>query len=202
LAEVARDGPAIQRILVREGIVAAGHSFAIPRPDRTFEETTTLELDGLTLHLVHAPGHGADELVLYAPDTATLWAGDMLSDIEIPYVSDGLSSYERTLEMLAGYELRALVPGHGRPTTDPAEIQRRLANDRQYLVALRAGVTAAVTAGLALEQTVARCTGQPLAVPGNERMHRLNVESVYAELGGPADPAEVGWGRAWQEILD
>lgn len=202
LAEVARDGPAIQQILVREGIVAAGRSFAIPFPDHTFEETTTLELDGLTLRLVHAPGHAADELVLYEPDTATLWAGDMLSDIEIPYVSDGLAPYERTLEMLAGYEIRTLVPGHGRPTADPAEAQRRLANDRQYLAALRAGVTAAVAEGLALEQTVARCAGQPLAVPGNEGMHRLNVESVYAELGGPADPTEVGWGRAWQEMLD
>jgi hydroxyacylglutathione hydrolase len=201
LAEVERDGPAIRHILVREGIVAAESPFEIPLPDRTFADTTTLEFDGLTLHLVHAPGHAADELVLYEPREATLWAGDMLSDVEIPYVSDALAPYERTLELLAGYEVRVLVPGHGRPTDDPAEAQRRLANDRQYLAALRAGVTTAMAEGLTLEQTVARCAGQPLAYPGNEGMHRLNVESAYAELGGPADLSEVGWGRAWKEML-
>jgi len=193
--EVARQGPAIQQVLVREGIVPAGVPFEIPLPDRTFAADTTLELDGLTLHLAHAPGHAADGLVLYDPGTAALWAGDMLSDVEIPYVNDALGPYERTLEMLAGYELRALVPGHGRPTADPAEIQARLAHDRQYLALLRTGVAAAVAAGLTLEQTVARCTGEPLIYPGNEGMHPLNVESAYAELGGPADPRAVGWGR-------
>lgn len=200
-AEVVRDGPAIQQVLVREGIFAAGPPFDIPLPDRTFAETTTLEVDGLVLQLAHAPGHAADELVVYEPAAAALWAGDMLSDVEIPYLSDALAPYERTLDRLSGYELRALVPGHGRPTADPAEIQRRLDNDRRYLAALRDGVTAAIAQGLTLEQAVARCAGQPLAYPGNEGMHRLNVESAYAELGGPADAAEVGWGRAWKEML-
>ena len=117
-------------------------------------------------------------------------------------MSDALGSYERTLAMLAGYEVRALVPGHGRPTSDPAEARRRLANDRQYLAALHAGVAAAVRDGLTLEQAVSRGAVQPLPCPGNEAMHRLNVESAYAELGGPANPADVGWGRVWKEMAD
>jgi glyoxylase-like metal-dependent hydrolase (beta-lactamase superfamily II) len=199
--EVQRDGPRIQQTLQREGIVPAGRPFDIPQPDITFDDTMSLEVARLVLHLAHAPGHAADELVLYEPVSATLWAGDMLSDVEIPFVSDALTPYERTLDMLARYEVRALVPGHGRPTTDPAEARRRLANDRQYLATLHADVAAAVAGGFTLEQTVAHSAGQPLSYPGNEGMHRLNVESAYAELGGPADPAAVGWGRLWKEML-
>ena len=200
--EVQRDGPRIQQMLWREGIVPAGRPFDIPQPDVTFVDTMALEVGELTIHLAHAPGHAADELVLYEPGTATLWAGDMLSDVEIPLVSDALAPYERTLEMLAGYELHALVPGHGRPTADAAEARRRLDNDRQYLAALHTNAAGAIQEGLSLEQTVSRCAAQPLACPGNEAMHRLNVESAYAELGGPADPANVGWGRAWKEMLE
>jgi hydroxyacylglutathione hydrolase len=189
VTEVQRDGPRIQQMLQREGIVAAGRLFEIPLPDVTFADAMALEVGGLAIHLAHAPGHAADELVLYEPASATLWAGDMLSDVEIPFVSDALASYERTLAMLASYELRALVPGHGEPTADAAEARHRLDNDRQYLATLHADVAAAVAGGLTLEQTVARCAGQPLAYPGNEGMHRLNVESAYAELGGPAAPA-------------
>jgi hypothetical protein len=29
--------------------------------------------------------------------------------------------------------------------------------------------------------------------------HRLNVESVYLELGGQADPRRVGWNQDWKQ---
>lgn len=200
LAEVERMRPAIQAQVSREGWVRGERPFEIPRPDITLTTELSLDVGGLTIRLVHTPGHAADELALYDAETATLWAGDKLSDVEIPFVSDSLGAYERTLEMLAEYEIRALVPGHGRPAADAGEIQARLDNDRRYLAELRAGVAAAIAQGLTLAETVARCAVQPLPYPGNEDMHRLNVESAYAELGGPADPAAVGWGRAWAEM--
>lgn len=202
LAEVERLGPAIRNQVAREGWVRGDRRFEIPRPDITLTTELSLDVGGLTIRLVHTPGHAADELALYEAETATLWAGDKLSDVEIPFVSDSLADYERTLETLAGYEMRVLVPGHGRPAVEAGEIQMRLDNDRRYLAELRAGVSAAIAQGLTLAETVARCAAQRLPYPGNEGMHRLNVESAYAELGGPADPAEVGWGRAWAEMVE
>ncbi len=196
LAEVERNGPAIRAQVAREGWVGGERPFEIPRPAITFAAELLLDLGGLPIRLIHTPGHAADELVLYEAQTATLWAGDKLSDVEIPFVSDALGTYERTLEMLAGYEIRALIPGHGRPTLDLGEIRARLDNDRRYLAELHAEVAAAVAQGLSLAETVARCADQTLPYPGNEDMHRLNVESAYAELGGAADPEAVGWGRA------
>ncbi len=47
-----------------------------------------------------------------------------------------------------------------------------------------------------MEDTVAACTDMRFRLPEqNAGPHGLNVETAYAELGGPADPGQVGWNR-------
>lgn len=170
--------------------------FVIPQPDRTFVKRMTLKVGDLMLRLVHAPGHAADHLVIYEPESAMLWAGDMLSDLEIPFVSQSLAAYEKTLEMLSGWEIRTLVPGHGQPTTSAEEIHRRLAEDRAYLAELRERVSRAIAQGLNVGEAVRACLDMSYRHPKeNLGPHRLNVESVYLELGGAADRTRVGWNR-------
>lgn len=170
--------------------------FVIPRPDRTFKRRLTLKVGELELRLVHAPGHAADHLVVYEPESGALWAGDMLSDLEIPFVSQSLAAYEKTLEMLAAWEVCVLVPGHGHPTASTEEIQKRLAEDRAYLAELRERVSQAVARGLNVGETVRLCLEMTFRHrEENLGPHRLNVESVYLELGGVADRTKVGWSR-------
>jgi glyoxylase-like metal-dependent hydrolase (beta-lactamase superfamily II) len=169
-------------------------AFAIPLPAETFDQTLTLAVGQVTLHALHVPGHAPDQLALYEPVEACLWASDILSDVEIPFVSDSLAAYERTLERLSGYEVRVLVPGHGHPSTDPSEFAARLAADRAYLAELRARVMRAVETGRSVEETVALCDDMVYRRPAeNAFNHRLNVESAYLELGGQADPRRVGY---------
>jgi glyoxylase-like metal-dependent hydrolase (beta-lactamase superfamily II) len=173
-------------------------SFALPVPTAVVDEALRLPVGGLSLRLHHAPGHAADQLVVHHPESATLWAADMLSDLEIPFISHSLAAYERTLAELAAWELHVLVPGHGQATTDDVEIRRRLADDRAYLAELGERVERAVSAGLAIDETVAHCGDMRFGHPEeNAEPHRLNVEAAYAELGGDADPLAVGWYRAW-----
>ncbi len=170
--------------------------FVIPQPDKTFKRRLTLKLGGLELRLVHAPGHAADHLVVYEPGSKALWAGDMLSDLEIPFVSQSLAAYQGTLEMISRLEVRALVPGHGHPTTSAEEIQRRIAEDLAYLRELRERVSRAVAQGLNVGEAVRSCLDMDYRHPEeNLGPHRLNVESVYLELGGVADRTKVGWNR-------
>jgi hydroxyacylglutathione hydrolase len=94
-------------------------------------------------HAAHADGHGA----LYLPDSGTLLAGDMLSDLEIPLLNsddpDPLGSYLAGLELLAALrDVRTVVPGHGHPG-DHAEFRRRVAADLRYLDELGRGTSAA-----------------------------------------------------------
>jgi glyoxylase-like metal-dependent hydrolase (beta-lactamase superfamily II) len=88
-------------------------------------------------HDAHARGHLAVEI----PDAGVLIAGDMLSDIELPYPDTDepdLALYLDGLDRLAPVVSRCtvLVPGHGSPTHDPVA---RLDADRRYLDAVLSG---------------------------------------------------------------
>jgi glyoxylase-like metal-dependent hydrolase (beta-lactamase superfamily II) len=95
----------------------------------------------------HCPGHAA---VLVEAD-GILFAGDMLSEIEVPLPDwelepDPLGAYRAGLDALAAVRGVALVvPGHGSPG-DARALRARLDADRRYLDALEAAV-APVAAG-------------------------------------------------------
>jgi hydroxyacylglutathione hydrolase len=154
----------------------------VPEPALAFERQHTLPLGALQLRLLHVPGHAADQAAVYEPASACLWAADMLSDVEIPFV-ERLGDYERTLDMLAGLELRALVPGHGTPTASAAEIHARLQADRAYLAELRQRVALAVQRGQSLAEAQAACASMHFRNPHeNAEPHRQNVQAAYQEL--------------------
>jgi hydroxyacylglutathione hydrolase len=168
--------------------------FRLPPPATTYTTPIAYRLGDLTLHLDHAPGHWPDQITLYDPTSGLLWAADMLSDREIPFVSHSLIAYRATLARLDPLDIRVLVPGHGTPTVDRAEIAGRLAADAAYLEELQTRVSAAVAQGLTLDETVATCAR--MRYPhraANARPHRWNVASAYRELGGAVGPGPLGW---------
>ncbi len=85
------------------------------------------------LQVIHAPGHSAGHIVLYEPDTGTLFTGDYIMGGEVPFtdiyfVSDapqsgdalgrrerlrGLAEYLSSLQRLRGLALRTILPAHG-----------------------------------------------------------------------------------------
>jgi glyoxylase-like metal-dependent hydrolase (beta-lactamase superfamily II) len=171
-------------------------SFVIPHPDITFSERTELQIGSLTLTLIHSPGHTSDQLVAYHPETTTLWAADMLSDLEIPFVSHRLAAYERTLAMIANLDIHTLVPGHGHPAVELRTIRSIISGDIDYLAELRSRVERAVGDGKTVEEVVAECADMKYRRPDdNKGAHKLNVESTYLELGGETYPSKVGWNK-------
>jgi glyoxylase-like metal-dependent hydrolase (beta-lactamase superfamily II) len=186
----------IRRYEEAEGIVSAA-PFDPPMPDQTVDHIIGLMVGGFRVQLFHTPGHARDHLSVYDPDAACLWAGDLLSDLEIPFVSDRLDAFERTLGMFAGMEIHLLVPGHGSCTYDRADIRRRIDADRSYLSELRARIEAVVLASGTAQEAVAACADMVFRNPGaNAESHVMNVEQAFLELGGvrPAC-ARLGWER-------
>ncbi len=179
----------IARWEARHGYHQRAAPFRPPQVDAEARDGDTARLGELELQLIHIPGHAADQLAVFEPASGALWAADTLSDAEIPFVSHSLAAYEAALAKLAALPIRALVPGHGAPSADPAEIRGRLDADRRYLAELRARVAR-------VEEAVAACADLVFREPAeNAGPHRLNVESAYIELGGPADPDRVGWSQ-------
>jgi glyoxylase-like metal-dependent hydrolase (beta-lactamase superfamily II) len=90
-------------------------------------------------HDAHAPGHAA----LLIEGSGVLVAGDMLSDLLIPFLdlggtADPVEDYLAALRLFEGVagDVRVVVPGHG-SIGAADQVQARIDQDRSYVLALR-----------------------------------------------------------------
>ncbi|RDV09393.1 MBL fold metallo-hydrolase [Arthrobacter sp. RT-1] len=91
-------------------------------------------------HQAHAPGHAA----LLIEERRVLVAGDMLSDILMPFLdleaADPLGDYLAALRLFDGVadDADAVIPGHG-SVGGAGQLRARVEQDRAYVQALRDG---------------------------------------------------------------
>ena len=91
-------------------------------------------------HRAHAPGHAA----LLVEPQGVLVAGDMLSDILIPFLdlaaADPIGDYLHALDLFDSVadRVRVVVPGHG-SVGDGEHLRARIALDRAYVEAVHHG---------------------------------------------------------------
>lgn len=104
--------------------------------------TTHIPWDGPRVrvieHQAHAPGHAA----LLVEERGVLVAGDMLSDVLIPFLdmsaADPVEDYLTALDLLQGVadQVTIIVPGHG-SVGDAHDVRARIERDRAYVHSLR-----------------------------------------------------------------
>jgi glyoxylase-like metal-dependent hydrolase (beta-lactamase superfamily II) len=98
-----------------------------------------LDLGEQELELHPAPGHTSDGTAIFIPSAEVLVAGDYLSPVEIPMISESgdAVAYQATLQHLRTLVERAetVVPGHGAPIPREQALTI-LAEDLDYLQAL------------------------------------------------------------------
>ena len=93
-------------------------------------------------HRAHADGHAA----LVIEESRVLVAGDMLSDILIPFLDldadDPIGDYLAALDLFDGIanDIDVVIPGHG-SVGDADDLRARIALDRTYVEAVRDGRT-------------------------------------------------------------
>lgn len=128
---------------------------AWPERDAKFPLPWTPLLDGDVvpagdgeLHVIHTPGHAPDHIVLWEPVTRTLLSADLVvpgTTVVIPASMEGnLAAYLASLERVLALAPARLLPSHGSPIDEPAEILQRYLTHRrereqQVIAALRAG---------------------------------------------------------------
>lgn len=93
--------------------------------------------ESFAISLIPTPGHTEGHTSLWLEREHVLFAGDMLSDIDIPMLADlpdVARTYLGSLDTLSGYVAQAdvVIPGHG-ARCDRDEAMRRLDLDRRYL---------------------------------------------------------------------
>lgn len=93
-----------------------------------FRDGAELDLGGLTLQVIHTPGHTSGSVSLYEPSQRLLFSGDTLfAGGVLSYIAESGSfgDYIASIQRLATLRLSKCLPGHGRISEDP---YRDLAN--------------------------------------------------------------------------
>jgi len=80
----------------------------------TLCDSMTLYVGDSTLELRHIGGHTPDSILVYAVEDQVLVTGDNLTSNHHPYKGDArFSDWNKALQVMKGYETKAIVPGHG-----------------------------------------------------------------------------------------
>ena len=107
--------------------------------------TTALPWDGPRIQIIGHRGHADGHAALLIAERGVLVAGDMLSDILMPFLdldaANPLEDYLAALDLFEGVagEVDFVIPGHG-SVGRAGEVRARIDQDRAYVKALRDGV--------------------------------------------------------------
>ena len=106
---------------------AEGQQGLVPTPpDLTLADKMTLYRGDREIQLLFfGRGHTGGDVVVYLPAERVLFSGDLLLE-GVPFMGDGfLHDWVQTLENLKALDFDMIVPGHGRPFSDRARIDRQ-----------------------------------------------------------------------------
>jgi len=96
-------------------------------PDARVADGDTIKVGGLTVDVVHTPGHTLGSVCLYLREEKALFTGDTalgLGTVAIsPPPHGDMALYLRSLERLKGYDCAVMLPGHGQAVLD---VRRKL----------------------------------------------------------------------------
>jgi glyoxylase-like metal-dependent hydrolase (beta-lactamase superfamily II) len=123
------------------------HDRALPGPMESLADGAVIRAHGVTLRLVHTPGHASDHLCYYFEEERALFTGDLVlggSTTVIPPDDGDVAEYLASLRRILDLDVKRIYPGHG-PILEPAQpavedlIAHRLVREAQILAALEAG---------------------------------------------------------------
>jgi glyoxylase-like metal-dependent hydrolase (beta-lactamase superfamily II) len=148
------------------------------------------DLGDVEFRLVHLPGHAVDMLGVHVPAEKTLFAADMLSDVELPMISgdggDYLASLRKVDALVAAGEVETLVPGHGHVTRGAEAIRARIAEDVAYIDRLRMVIAGNLSESADEAAVLAACRSMTYrgkdGWPSMVKAHEANVCEVYRNL--------------------
>ena len=152
----------------------------IDPPDRTFSETAYVDVGERRVDLRHlGRGHTDHDIVIVIPDSAVLFAGDLIENGAVPFYNDGYPlDWPETALRIVDLAFGVVVPGHG----DHGD--RAFVEDQAAAIAAVAELARRVHRGeLSLDEALAR-TPFP-AYPAEDI--RRPLQRALAQLRGELD---------------
>jgi len=163
-------------------------------PTITFPDRMTLWLGRRRVELMHlGRGHTAGDIVAWVPDARAMFSGDLVEYHSACYCGDAyFADWPKTLDVLAGFAPRAVVPGRGDALRNPAEVGDGIRLTRDFLATLYGSVSESAAKGLTLRDAFARANEAMAPRFGDfaifEHCMPFNVARAYDEANGIAHP--------------
>ena len=106
--------------------LAGGASFI--EPTDTFDEELEVEISGVRIKMIHAPGDTSGGIIVWLPDDKVMFGADSLVGV-FPAVITARHEPSRdpyamveTLNVISQFPTEYLIPGHGRPVVGREEV--------------------------------------------------------------------------------
>jgi glyoxylase-like metal-dependent hydrolase (beta-lactamase superfamily II) len=169
----------LDQLVGKDGLAGTAPHYA----DETFETTRDLEIGGVPLRLVH-PGraHTPGDSFVWLAARKIVFAGDIVfTDRMLGILASPLSTSEdwiKAFDAVAALAPVTVVPGHGRPAT----LAQAVADTRDYLSHLRAGVKRVLDAKGDMIAAAKIDQSAFSRLTGAEQLAGRNAQAVFAEM--------------------
>ncbi|BAT61137.1 beta-lactamase IMP-1 precursor [Variibacter gotjawalensis] len=163
-------------------------------PTITFPDKMTVWLGKREVRLQHiGRAHTAGDIIAHVPDADVVFSGDLVEYHSACYCGDAhFTDWPTTLDNLAAFKARALVPGRGAPLTDAKQVNDGIAMTRDFLSTLYGSVQDSVKKNYTLKQAFDACKAVMDPKFGKfaiyEHCMPFNVSRAYDEAKGTAWP--------------
>jgi glyoxylase-like metal-dependent hydrolase (beta-lactamase superfamily II) len=126
-------------------------------PTITFPDQTSVWLGKREVRIMHiGRGHTAGDVIAFVPDADVVFSGDLVEYRSACYCGDAhFTDWPATLDRLAEFRAKALVPGRGAALKSPAQVTEGIEMTTDFLTTLYSSVQASVQQGRSLKETFA-----------------------------------------------
>jgi glyoxylase-like metal-dependent hydrolase (beta-lactamase superfamily II) len=159
-------------------------------PTATFPDQCSIWLGRREVRIMHiGRGHTAGDVIAFVPDADVVFSGDLVEYKSACYCGDAhFTDWPGTLDRLAEFQAKALVPGRGAALSNPAQVTEGIEMTTDFLTTLYGSVQKSVELGRSLKDTfaAARAVMDPKFSSFAIYEHCLpfNVSRAYDEARG------------------
>jgi cyclase len=151
-------------------------------PQLVFETEMLLRLGEKTIHLIHAPGHTPDGIMVHIREDKVLVASDVVTPIPL-IVRGDIEELSKSLKLIKTLNLENIIQGHGGVLLR-GEIEETVDSNVAYLRNIEKRVRTVVEKGqpkTALRRISVESCGKSRIPLGGlaQRLHQANLEYLY-----------------------
>jgi cyclase len=156
-------------------------------PQLVFEVDLLLRLGEKTIHLMRAPGHTPDGIMVHIREDKVLVASDVLTPV--PLIARGdPDELAKSLRLIKTLNLENVIQGHGGVLLR-GEIEETVDSSIGYLKAIDKKVRAVVDRGLGRSELakidIEACGKSRIPLGGlTQRLHQANLDYLYSQMTG------------------